>query len=477
MSFGSITNIARTALRVSQLGVQVTGSNIANAQTEGYSRQRVDQFATYPDITPFGRLGTGVDAHVARVRDRLADSVYRREAGRSADYGARSEVLGQLEGVFGEPSDTGLAAGLDAFWNAWSDLSNLPDSAAAKAMVRQQGSALASSLNRAATQIDDVVDLVKTRLTASVSEINSLSGRVAELNVAIVRTEAGGLQQAADLRDQRDLLLDRLSGLGSTRVYEEDNGAVKVVLDGATLVDGPTRTELDTPTFTVSGSQLSVTVTAGGERLQSPKEGSTIGQLARLVNEEIYGSEGVRTRLDDLASGIVSRMNELHEAGWSEAGEALGMGGGGTPYTGSGVPFFDPAGVTAGSIRLSDAVSADYDVIAAGYTLDGPKDNRLALDIAALRDDATTMGGGTRSFAGDYQEIVSRLAVKVDSAENSRDAFDALATQAENQRTSVSGVSVDEELIRLVQFQQSYTAASKLLSVADEMLESLLNIR
>jgi flagellar hook-associated protein 1 FlgK len=476
MSFGNITNIARTALRTSQLGVQVTGSNIANAQTEGYSRQRVDQFATYPNITPFGRIGTGVDAHVSRVRDALAENVYRLEAGRSTRYYARTYVSGQLEGVFGEPSDKGLAAGLDAFWNAWSDLAHQPTSSAAKAMVRQQGSNLASSLNRAATQIDDVVGLVQTRLTSTVSEINSLSKRVADLNVAVVRTEAGGIQQAADLRDERDRLLDQLSSLGATRVYEETNGTVKVVLDGATLVDGPSHTDLGTPAFTRNGSQLAVTVTAGGDPLQSPSEGSTLGQLTRLLNEEIYGSQGVMTRLDDLASGLVSRMNQLHQQGWSAAGDALGGGSWSGSPTGSNVDFFDPASVTAGTIRLSDAVQADYDVVAAGYSQNGTTDNQLALDIATLRDDATTMGGGTRSFAADYQEMVSGLAVKVNSAENSHTAFDALATQAENQRTSVSGVSTDEELIRLVQYQQSYTAASKLLSVADEMLESLLNI-
>ena len=320
-------------------------------------------------------------------------------------------------------------------------------------------------------------DLVKTRLTASVAEINSLAAAIAELNLSIVAAEAGGPQAAATCATSATASSTSSPASAPPASTRRSNGAVKVVLDGATLVDGPAHLDLDPPTFTRTGSQLAVTVTAGGERLQSPAEGSVVGQLTRVINEEISGSQGAMTRLDDLASGLVARMNQLHQQGWSAAGEALGGGSWSGSPTGSNVDFFDPAGTTAGTIGLSAAVKADYNVVAAGYTLNGSHDNQLALDIAALRDDTTTMGGGTRSFAADYQEVVSGLAVKVNSAKNSREAFDALATQAENQRTSVSGVSTDEELIRLVQYQQSYTAASKLLSVADEMLDTLLNIR
>lgn len=474
MSIQNAIAIARSGIHAQQLAMQVTSQNIANAQTQGYTRQTLLISPTYPQNTPMGVLGTGVRADIVRHRDQLVDDSYRRETGRSFGYTARSEVLGQVETVFGEPSETGLSATLDAFWSSWSDLSNQPTSSPAKAMVRQRAADVATSINGMSTRLTEIADRVKGRIIDTVSQINTLASQIATLNGNIVSMEAG-VGVASDLRDSRDRMLDQMAELGNTRVLESANGAVQVIVDGETLVDGNTSRALDAPSFTTVGAHLSVQVTRKGDPVLFPADGSTLGQLVSVLNVEISGPDGALARLDALTNGIVTKTNELHRQGWSASGEALGNGDWvGTP-TGSQVDFFNAAGLTAGSMALSDAVQNDYTAIASGYTKDAAGANQLALNLAALRDDTTTMGG-SRSFAGDYKDLVTGVALRITSADNSATVYGSLASNAAARRESISGVSTDEELIRLTQYQQAYGAAARLLKVADEMLQTLLQI-
>lgn len=475
MSIQNALSIARSGIYAQQYAIQVSAQNIANAQTEGYTRQKLVISPTAPQNTPIGVLGTGVRADVVRARDQLVDASYRREFGRSAGYSARRDALSEIETVYNEPSDTGLASTMDAFWSSWSDLSNQPTSAPAKAMVRQRAQDVITTISGISTRIGEIGDRVKSQIVDAVSQINTLASQIAEINGKIVGVEAG-VSVASDLRDSRDRMIDQLSGLGATRVIENANGQVQVIVDGEALVDGNTARALDEPSFVTVGSQTSVSVTRGGDPVLFPADGSRLGALVDTLNNEIAGSNGALARLDALTSGIVTKTNELHRQGWSAAGEALGNGvWTGTP-TGSNVDFFDPAGLTAGTMALSSAVSDDYNTIAVGYTENATSSNQLALDMAALRDDTTTMGGGTRSFASDYKDVVTGVALRISSADNSATVYDTLATNAKNRRESVSGVSTDEELILLTQHQQAYGAAAKLLQVVDEMLQTLLQI-
>lgn len=479
-SIGGILSTARTAIHAHQVAVSVASQNIANAQTEGYSRQRVELTAGFPQQTPIGSLGTGVSiVDVSRARDALVDTTYRREAGKAASFGARRDILTEVEAIFAEPSENGIGATLDAFWNAWSDLSNAPTSGPARAMVRQRGEQVSSVFQRVAGQLSEIEQATKLRLTASVDEINHLARQVADVNVNIVAAESGG-KSAPDLRDSRDRLIDRMAKLGETRVVESANGGVAVLVDGETLVDGSTVRTIDTPRYNSAGKLV---VEVQGSPVRFGREGSVVGELLSILNVDINGGGengsplGVMTRLNAMAADLVRAVNTEHAKGWSAAGEALGNSAWppAPPPHGSRVDFFDPALTDARSIALSSAVRADAAVIATGYTRDATSDNTLALKLAGFRSAGDTANGGTQSFSDFHRDTVSGLALRVNSAENSATVYETLTAQAENRRQSVSGVSTDEELIKLMQHQQAYTAASKLLKVVDEMMQTLMN--
>jgi flagellar hook-associated protein 1 FlgK len=193
MSIGSIFNMARTAMNAQQTAVQIASQNISNAETDGYSRQRVDLAASTPTVFPWGSIGTGVTiAGVSRARDALLDATFRGDSASASSAQTTSDALSQIQGIFGEPSDNGLGASLDAFWSAWGDLANDPTNSAAKSVVRQTGSTVASTLNRFARQLDSLDQSNREGMNADVTQINALTSQIATMNREIVGVEATG---------------------------------------------------------------------------------------------------------------------------------------------------------------------------------------------------------------------------------------------------------------------------------------------
>jgi len=484
-SFGSILSIARSAIAAHQAAMQVVSQNVANAETEGYSRQRAELVPSLPQRFPYGSLGTGVQVqNVVRLRDALLDASYRREAASAEGFGLRRDVLSQVEGIFGEPSDQALAGALDAFWSSWSDLANNPGSASGQAVVRQRGMEVASTLNRFASRLGDLEGTTRARLADSVSEVNRLATQLAGLNTQITAAEVGGIQ-APELRDQRDRVADQLSKLAGGRVMPQSNGTLSFVVGGTAIVDGPTARPLEIR----PGSPTTLGIVGAGDPLA--QLGGTLGAIVDVLRTDL---PDVRTRLDALAKGLVNAVNYLHTGGWTAAGEALG-GANWDPLlgpTGSRVAFFDPAGTTAGSITLSSAVAQSSAVVASGTTQNGPGDNSLALALAALRDAGgvnalrTAMGSATyaaqvglnagATFGDAYRDTVTSVGMQARAADSSAAVFETLAGQADTRRSSVNGVSIDEELTLMLRHQQAFQAASRLVRTADEMAQTLIDM-
>src|SRR5690554_5394488 len=189
----SILSIGAGTMTAHQKAAQVTSHNIANAATEGYSRQR-PLLSTAPSLhTPYGSLGTGVFvADVSRLHDAFADVAFRRNTASTSDARTRHDVLERIEQLYGEPSDTGLATALDAFWSAWSDLATMPDGVAERSAVRYRGEAVALHLNRLAGELVDLRLDTEQRLSDAVAQINELARQIADLNRDILAAEAAG---------------------------------------------------------------------------------------------------------------------------------------------------------------------------------------------------------------------------------------------------------------------------------------------
>ena len=477
MSLSSILNTARSGLLTSQRAVEVTSNNVANAQTEGYSRQRIETAASTPTRFPDGEFGAGVRViGTTRARDQFLDAAYRRASSDASGGRVRAEALARMETVIGEPSDTGLGASLDAFYGAWSDFAARPNASGTAGAVQESGSRVAQQLNRTAQRLDELKVETRQRLQSSVDEVNSLAQAVADLNQQIVASESGG-QSANTLRDARDLHLDRLVKLTGADVIEADNGSVGVLLGGLTLVDGnqvrPLAASMVGGVTEVTRASLTTRpVAIGGE----------LGALRQLSVVEIPALQG---DLDTLARGIVDSVNALHRQGatWSGTPPVATAAGDFFASDATFTPEADPLR-TARGIRLDSAVAASSSAIAASVaTAIGPGDGSIALQLAGLRSAAvnfTNADGSPRvsEAAGNFlQRVATNVAFATRSVSDRADVDEAMAVQSDTRRQSVAGVSVDEELVRLIKFQQSYAAAARLITTADGMMQTLLDMR
>lgn len=477
MSINSILNTARSGLLTAQKAVEVTSNNIANANTEGYTRQRVDTEAMRPVRYPSGEFGAGVRIlGNSRARDFFLDSAFRRSSADAAGGNVRSQALGRMESILGEPSDTGIGASLDKFYSAWSDLAARPTASGVQGAVQEAGAQLALSLNSTAQRLDELAMENRQRLGSAVDEVNALASAVADFNRQITGLESGG-QTASTLRDARDLKLDRLTALTGADIVEGQDGSVGVFLGGLSLVDGTQVRPLTVATVggvpeVVRASRPDTPVVISGE----------LGAYRQLSAVDI---PAMQNDVDAFARGIIESVNAVHRTGvtWSGTPPVAAPAGDFFASDPLATPETDPLR-TARGIRLDSAIAASSSAIAASVsTAAGPGDASVALALADLRTTSITItnpDGSTRvteSAATFLQRIATDIAFASRSISDRAEVDGALATQAETRRQEVAGVSVDEELVRLIKFQQTYAAAARLISTADAMAQTLLDLR
>ena len=461
MSINLLMEMSRRSFRSLNGAMNTVSQNIANANTEGYSRRRVmlqaDSIVS-PGIimqTPHGTAtGSGVSIQsYERVRDGLLAA-----AGWDAQtsLGAAQEdqrLLGALEGIF--PTGEGsIHNQLDAFWNAWSDLADNPTDNGVRLVLRSTASGLASTLNRTDEALSLLREGTEGVLAVGVEEINKTLREIGDLNATIQTARYSG---SPDLvaEDRRDLLVKNLASFGPVRVQDDPETGYTVSFNGMAVVQGDQVFEMNLDT---SGATPRVFYGDSSVEYDAPAgDDGQLGSWLRMLNQTLPDT---RQALDAIAAALVTEVNALHSAGYGLDGA-------------TGRDFFDATAPSAGSIRLSNDVLADSHAIAASGDPTAQGDNTVALDIANLRTQSV-LNGGTETIETFAANLVGDIGAGVQTASLQAVGQTAVLDHISGMEQGVSGVSLDEEMTNLIQYQQAFAASARVLDTAQQMFDTLL---
>ncbi|MDT3428014.1 flagellar hook-associated protein 1 FlgK [Paenibacillus forsythiae] len=500
---------ARRSLFTQTAALNTTGHNIANANTEGYSRQKINMTTSLPieayglnHSTVPGQLGTGVEfSSIERVRERFLDEQFRNENKSLGSWNVQYDTLDKLQTIINEPSDTGISTLVNSFWKSWSDLSKDPESITNRKIVKETTLALTDALNHTSKQLSDLSSDLTSNIEVNVSKMNTILTSIADLNYQINRIERLG-DKANDLRDQRDLLTDELSKLANIQVTELSDG-YQISMGGQILVTGQVITAATPETMetafasgALNSGELYGTILSRDRYVSDYRQ-----QLDQLANTLVNGKisltipagavlpEGTilngvtytgasRTLTSDLPVTL-DGINALHKLGYALSNGAPLAGG----------DFFaasDGGNITAANITVSQDILDDPSLIATSFRTTGTGsdekvvkgNNGLALLMADLKDTKFDFGDGLSSATtiDDYfKALVGQVGVQANEAKRQADNALILTSQVDSRRQSVSGVSLDEEMSNMIMFQHAYSAAARFMTTFDELLNKLIN--
>ncbi len=539
MSLFNLFDISKSALLVSQTALYVTNHNIANVNTPGFSRQEAILEIANPVAMRGGYLGRGVTvAGIKRYYDKFIQTQL---LGQYQNYGRSLSInhtLSQIEQVFNEAQNMGLSTPLLEFFNAWNEVSGTPEGATERNVLLQKAQSLILTAQQMERTITGVMKNTNEAIEQMIGRINAVALGIATLNGEIVSIEAGGAYGSArDLRDRRDTLLNELSNLIEFSSYEDQHGAVSVMVGMRNLISG-------TNTNTLSGSLnedgYSDLILDGINITERITKGEMGGLLA--VRDDI--KNGSLQGLRRLIASLIKEINIMHRQGYGldgstgtnffaplqlavrdysaganlsatitdaaqvtldeyrvrfdaannyfihnkETGALVTSGAyvSGNPITFNGIEL-----VISGTIAANDqftvspltdvirnfgvAITNQRQIAAAASSGGVPGDGANALAIAQLAEKAVASLQGA-TFSGYYAGLVSSAGVMSRAASDSLRFDDNLLTEIQNRRESISGVSLEEEAANLIKFQRAFEAGARMIKVADELLQTVLNL-
>lgn len=452
MGLSSALEIGKRGLTIYQVATEVTAENIANVNTEGYSRQRA-VLATSPPTTHNGfPLGTGVKISTV---ERYYDSLLQQQlvtANATMGYDSlTSQVLQQIEPSFNEITNDGIGSAIADFFQAWEDLSTNASGTTERQIVLSQAQILVDNLKSVSTTLTDTIAAQDSSLTSLTSDVNNMLTNIAALNAQIRQTEIVS-GNANEMRDQRDLLVKQLSEQMGIKYTENSDGTTDVYVQDSTstyyLVQGAQAGSLSlsgtAPARTVTINAVGGATKSVDSTLYTAQDGGTLWATLQLRDAVI---PDYLNQLDTLASNIITGVNSQHQAGLDINGA-------------SGTAFF--SGTSAATIGVN--ISSTDEIAAATTTSPPPGGNANALAIANLQS----------GYSSSYNALVAQVGLDVDQAESVVAQDEAYLKQLNTLRDSKSGVSLDEELSNLVMYQRSYQASAKLVTTVAEMMDTVI---
>jgi flagellar hook-associated protein 1 len=515
--------VAKRGMFTQQSALYVTGHNIANANTPGYSRQRVNfvQTEPYPPASMNrpqipGQMGTGVTAgSVQRIRDSFLDYQYRNEANKLGYWSTRSEAIAKMEDIMNEPSEFGLGKAMTQFWESLQDLSVNPENEGARAVVRQRGVAVAESFNYLYNSLSQIRTDLGQEIKTGLLEVNSILKQISELNDQIKAIEPNGYLPN-DLYDKRDALVDELSkffhvqvepvpsggnaldiaeGIYEISLVNQDGSTVKIVTkDGYSKLSVVPSISGDPTNPDGYVSEIQIEDVLGTISRISPNNLAS-GRIKSLIESYGYGSDQNNVKgyypdmladLDKMAYTFATMFNAQHQKGFG-----LNDSTGGRDFfemTLSGPPTEKGAAAT---IKVRDEIMNNLSYIAASSKSGESGNGNNALYLSMIKDvQITTSGSATLpsnngSVTGlpitggivqtFYEGLIGKIGVDGQQAERMKINAETLAMSVDNNRQSVSSVSLDEEMTNMIKFQHAYNAAARTITAIDEMLDKIIN--
>jgi flagellar hook-associated protein 1 FlgK len=451
MAISRTLSVAQTGLQVYQEALDVTSNNIANSSNASYSRQRVILQAAAPTITASTIWGNGVNlADIQRVRDTLTDGQIRTNNSAYSYNNQLSTDLGNVQSLFSEPTSNGLSNVTSSFFTAWQNLAVSPNSVSLRNNVIQAAQGLSDKIK----SINDGIASVKAdsvnELNDKLTTLNKDLSQIQSLNAQITAAQAA-TQSPNDLMDKRDALIDEISNLTNVNVTYDTSGAAVLSIGGVLAVDRSSYNQ-----FSSTEVNGKLTITSSGGSTPSSLSG---GQISAVMDNYNIYIPSYQTSLDNYVNRLMSSVNTLHESGYSI-----------TNPTQSGTDFFDS--YSNGTLNINQDLVNDPNKIA--ISADGTSGNGdIANNIGDLVNQKDSSG---TTLTDNYSSLISKIGSDTKYATNQADSYNTLLTALNNQKASYSGVSLDEEMTNVIQYQRSYEACAKVISTANAMLETLINM-
>lgn len=462
-----LLDMGKRSLMLNQTALQTTSHNIANKSVEGYSRQRVD-IQSNPAINDgIHRIGTGATAaSISRTNNPWLEKQIEREGSNLAFADSKSQALQHLESVVNEQTVKGMNGAVTDFFNSFRELANNPESSTVRTIVKDNSENLIRNFKDVDRQIDGVTDDLNRRIDASVRELNGITKEIADLNTKIMNAEIGG-GHANDERDRRDLLVKQLGEKANISYAEDPKSGMLNITAGQTgiLVAGTSAQQLKASLNSDNKMQVMFEMSKDGLQVditEQFKKGS-IGAAVELRDGIVSELKG---QLENLAYGIATEVNKVHSEGYDRNGDPASH-------------LFDlpkDGNFSVQDLKVNKAIIADVSLIAAGSKPNAAGDNTTANVIHSLQF-KPIMEGGKYTFDDFYNSKVGQIGVMTQTANTAFDSQKNLVDQLKNTRESISGVNLDEEATKMIEFQKSFEASARIIKVADEMFDTVLNLK
>ena len=453
-SLAELFEVGRRGVQAQQTNMAITGNNIANVNTEGYTRQRVDLESMTPlQVGGFGIESGVIDDTVRRMRDTFFDLQMRNENPSLARWQEEQHQLGQVENILNEPNEMAISNLMDEYFLSWEDLSHEPDSESSRAIVRDAGKRVADNFNRIGSSLTDLQGELDDSARDTAYQLNFNIREIADYTKKIMLAEDNS-SEISTLMDRRDLALDKLSKQIDINYIEKDNGDLLVFSNGIIVVEGDDFNQLnskidqdsDLHNFFWRNENTELTVNNG--------------KMKGILNVRDTVIPELKDELNKLVKSFVEEVNKIHTENYNLEGN-------------KGINFFDQDGLDLDTISLDSNIEDDLKFIATSQTAGSLGNADGALEMVALQHE-TTMNNQSSSFKEFYIGIIMTHGTYVEEANRLADMQATFVNQLENKRNEVSEVDLDEELSNMIKFQQAYGSAAKVISKADEMLKQVL---